>query len=164
MLPTLDPYSLHVIIYTLSMSLVLLYISYVDLKKRIIPDKANIILFLIGALFLITIKPEVMISHLLSSVFGFLLFFTINLVYLYLNKRDALGGGDAKLFAACGIWVGFEGLMSILFYASLSGLLFSSFYFIYNKNISAKTYIAFAPHLCLGLWLTWVFGPVQFYI
>jgi leader peptidase (prepilin peptidase) / N-methyltransferase len=81
--------------------------------------------------------------------------------YRLVTKRDGLGMGDVKLFAAAGAWVGIEGLSQILLIASSLGLIYA---FICLRtplgDISLQKKVPFGAGLCVALWLTWTCGPI----
>lgn len=77
-----------------------------------------------------------------------------------LSGRPGLGGGDARLFAVAGLWLGWRGLPSCLLIASLSGLLSAALAWRDGMIAGRDDPVPFGPHLALGLWLTWMFGPL----
>jgi leader peptidase (prepilin peptidase)/N-methyltransferase len=69
--------------------------------------------------------------------------------------------GDMKLIGAGALWVGPSGILSILLWSSLTGLLHFLAKRVMGAELSAGSQIAFGPHLALGIWLVWLFGPVM---
>ena len=82
-------------------------------------------------------------------------------IYRLVAKRDGLGLGDVKLFAAAGAWVGCEGLPQVLLIASLLGL---SLAVIFSsgpmKDFLIKK-IPFGAALCAALWITWIWESLS---
>ncbi|HVX58009.1 MAG TPA: A24 family peptidase, partial [Candidatus Saccharimonadales bacterium] len=74
---------------------------------------------------------------------------------------EGIGLGDAKLLAAAGAWVGWEGLPSVVLLAALGGLLFVLGRSLRRRTMSATDRIAFGTCLCGGLWLVWLYGPLS---
>ena len=71
-----------------------------------------------------------------------------------------MGLGDAKLLGAAGVWVGLEGLSSVVLYASalaLAGVLFAA---VGGRPATRATRLAFGPFLALGVWIVWLRGPL----
>ena len=84
----------------------------------------------------------------------------VDLAYRSWRGRPGLGAGDAKLLAAGGLWLGLAGLPACLLWASLSGLAAVLVLAAGGTVLSPRTAIPFGPHLCLGIWLVWLFGPL----
>jgi leader peptidase (prepilin peptidase)/N-methyltransferase len=80
--------------------------------------------------------------------------------YRFLTKRDGLGMGDVKLFAAAGAWVGPAGLPQTLLIGSLLGLIYAAAHLRRPGESMALAKVPFGAGLCLALWVTWVFGQV----
>ena len=69
----------------------------------------------------------------------------------------ALVLGDVKLFAAAGAWVGWQGLPSVLLIGAATGLAAA----LILGRARPDQPVAFGPYLALGLWITWLYGPVN---
>ncbi len=80
--------------------------------------------------------------------------------YRLLARRDGLGMGDVKLFAAAGAWLGPAGLPQTLLIGSLLGLIYAAAHLRQPGKTMALEKVPFGAGLCLALWITWVFGPV----
>jgi leader peptidase (prepilin peptidase)/N-methyltransferase len=93
----------------------------------------------------------------LAAYAAFLLFARL---HEKISGRPGLGGGDARLFGVAGLWLGFEGLPSCLLIAALSGLLAAALSWRGGMIAGRDDPLPFGPHLALGLWLTWMFGPL----
>jgi len=83
----------------------------------------------------------------------------VSFLYRYFRGREGLGFGDVKLFAAAGAWVKLDGLPSVLLIGSLLGLLYSLF-MLRRAPADARHMVPLGAGLCVGLWLTWIYGPV----
>ncbi len=71
-----------------------------------------------------------------------------------------MGEGDGKLLAIGGLWNGLGGLPTCLIWAGLSALVSALIMLRQNCAITGQSAIPFGPHLCLGIWLVWVFGQL----
>ncbi|MGH7111780.1 MAG: prepilin peptidase, partial [Stellaceae bacterium] len=83
-------------------------------------------------------------------------------IYKKTRGGDGLGGGDAKLFAAAGAWVGALALPSVILVAALSALLAAALLRLAGVRLTARSAIPFGPFLALALWLVWLLGPLSF--
>lgn len=80
--------------------------------------------------------------------------------YRRLRGRAGLGGGDIKLVAAGGAWLGWQGLPSLILLAALCGLGFGiARGALRAGGLSAR--VPFGPPLAAALWLVWLYGPLE---
>ena len=96
----------------------------------------------------------------IGSAAGFLFVVALRAIYDRLRVREGIGLGDAKLLAACGAWVGWNGVPSVVLAASLGGLLFALMRAAKLGRLSLGERVPFGPFLCAGLWLVWLYGPL----
>jgi leader peptidase (prepilin peptidase)/N-methyltransferase len=73
-----------------------------------------------------------------------------------------VGGGDARLFAVTGLWLGLSALPGCLIYASLSALAAAIISLRRGVIADSQAPLPFGPHLALGLWLSYTLGPLEF--
>jgi leader peptidase (prepilin peptidase)/N-methyltransferase len=83
-------------------------------------------------------------------------------VYRWVRGHDGLGFGDVKFATAGVIWIGIEGVPGLLLVAVLSALASLVILKAEGLALNGKQAISFGPHLAIGLWLTWIAGPLQF--
>ena len=72
-------------------------------------------------------------------------------------KRETLGGGDIKLMAAAGLFLGWQNTLLAMFF----GIVFGGMYGIYllaAKKAGKKDHFAFGPFLCAGIVIAMLFG------
>jgi leader peptidase (prepilin peptidase) / N-methyltransferase len=135
----------------IALSAVLLAIAVIDLRSFRIPDLLSLPLIAAG-LALSHLRDLALADHLIGAALGFGLFAAIGSGYHRRHGIDALGLGDAKLFAAAGAWLGWQALPIVLLIAALGGLGFA----LLTRQTSRRCAIAFGPWLALGLWCVWV--------
>ena len=97
---------------------ILIIVSVIDIKHKIIPDSLNITIAAIGIM-LILYDNSILSDRLLGALIGFVLFFIIALA------TDAMGGGDTKLIAGLGLIFGVKGVLFIIFYSFVIGAVIS---------------------------------------
>ena len=138
----------------------LLALAFTDIRSFLLPDFLT--LPLIGAGLLVTeaLDPSTTLSHILGAAIGFLAIVTIRWAYWVLRGREGIGLGDAKLMAAAGAWVSWEGLPSVLLVATLGGLAGALLRHYRKATIRATDRVAFGAFLCVGIWLVWLYGPL----
>lgn len=130
---------------------VLFISSILDIKHRIVYDS----IWILGLvpLILIRILDSVFWEYLLSGAILFLTLFLLALLGKFIFKKDALGGGDIKLYFFIGFVIPItSGFLSLLF-ASFFGL-------IYGLTLVKKENreIPFVPFIALGVLVAFLFG------
>lgn len=138
----------------------LLTLALIDAREMILPDVLTLPLIPLGLVAVFAIDPDRLVAHSLAAAAGFLLFGALARLYRHVRGRDGLGGGDAKLLAAGGAWVGPYGLASVILAAAVSGLAFALLRHLAGRPLHATTEVPFGPHLALGIWLVWLYGPI----
>lgn len=99
-------------------------------------------------------------SRLLAAFFGFAVLFAAAWGYERARGRAGLGLGDAKLYAAAGAWLGFEGLPSVMVYAAVAALLMLGVAMLRGKPVGMTTRLPFGPFLAIAIWIVWIYGPI----
>ncbi len=133
----------------------LLVIIQIDIRHQIIPDVITLpgILIGFGGSF---VNPLVSWQQ---SALGILLgggiLYGIALTYYLLAKRDGMGGGDIKLLAMIGAFLGWQSLLFVVFAASLSGSIIG-IAAMFKQKKGGRTRIPFGPFLSLAA-LCWLF-------
>ncbi|MFZ3056441.1 MAG: prepilin peptidase, partial [Smithella sp.] len=125
---------------------VLIVITFIDLDHQIIPDiltLPGIPIFFLAAIFLVKIPwMEALIGLLIGG--GVLL--AIAFVYELLTKREGMGGGDIKLLAMIGGFLGWKSLIFVLLFSSFSGAIVGITAMIIKKQ-DMKYAVPFGPFL-----------------
>lgn len=103
----------------------LIALSVIDLRIRLLPNKLVLPFALLGILFHITTKWHYLdlTGVLLGGLAGFGTLYIIRAAANYVYKQDALGLGDVKLMGAAGLWLGPEMVMAALSAGAFAGLL-----------------------------------------
>lgn len=129
---------------------VLLVISVIDFRTYEIPLGCNIFIFALGILSLI-LHPQDLLNHIIG-------FFAVSLFLLIVyacTKGRGIGGGDIKLMAAAGLFLGWK----LIVLAFILGCVLGSILHILRMKISKADHVlAFGPYLSLGLAIAVLFG------
>jgi len=82
--------------------------------------------------------------------------FLVAVVYEFLTKKEGMGGGDVKLLAMLGAFLGWKAVLPIIFVSSLLGTLVGVPVML-AKGADGKLAIPFGPFLAGGavIWLFW---------
>lgn len=142
-------YNLGSIFYCL-MTSALLVLSVIDERTYEIPLGVNLFLLVIGILFSVWDRTN-LVSHLIGLVCVSL---PLYLLFLVTGGR-AIGGGDIKLMAVCGLILGWKNIVLAFFIACILG---SVIHVIRMKVSHAEHMLAMGPYLAMGVWITALFG------
>lgn len=140
-------------------------LSLVDLESYTIPDGCLLIAAGAWLLALPFLRPgwrEILLSVLAAICFGG----GILLLSLVMDKvlgRESLGGGDVKLFAVVGLYLGFAGTLFAMMFSCVLGLLFA---LAQKKRDGEGKAIPFGPSISLAAaaMLLWGEKLVQWYL
>jgi len=141
--------------------LALCLLALFDFRYFIIPDGPIWFLLLSGAATVLLGAPKEAPGRIAAAAVGFLSLWLVDRAYEKLRGAPGVGEADAKLFAVAGLWLGFRGLPSCLLFAVLSALVSAVVSIRAGSLQNAREPLPFGPHLALGLWLVWVFGPLE---
>lgn len=142
---------------------VLIVITFIDLDHQIIPDLLTlpgIPIFFLLAVFVVGVPwMEAAIGLLIGG--GVL--FAIALGYEVITKREGMGGGDIKLLAMIGGFLGWKSLIFILLFSSLLGALIGIALMLIKKE-DMKYAVPFGPFLSAAAvaYLFWGDAFMQF--
>jgi leader peptidase (prepilin peptidase) / N-methyltransferase len=138
----------------------LLALALIDLRLFLLPDFLTLPLAAVGIAAGWWLEPEALLDHLLGAAIGLLFVIFIRQMYYLLRGREGIGLGDAKLLAAAGAFVSWEGLPSVLAVAALSALAVILLGQVRGARVSATDPVPFGAYLCLGFWIVWLYGPL----
>ena len=112
--------------YTLVTILIPLLI--LDIKYFWLPSSITHLGILIGSIFIAIysyfLNNLIFLNNFLAGILGFLIFKALSSIGKFILKKPALGGGDAKLAALMGIWLGIKGLIASLYISFISAGIF----------------------------------------
>jgi len=136
----------------------LVVITFIDLDHQIIPDVISLPGILVGFLCSFFI-PWVSWT---DSLFGILLgggsLFAIAAGYELLTKKEGMGGGDIKLLAMLGAFLGWKAVLPIVFISSLMGSVVG-IPLMMIKKADGRLAIPFGPFLVSGAFVYLLWGP-----
>lgn len=138
----------------------LLTVALVDLKSLVIPNALTLPLGALGLAAPLLWDRAALLDHAIGAAAGYPALTLVAVAYRRLRNRSGLGGGDARLLAAIGAWVAWQGLPTVVLCASLLGLCHALVLAAQGERITAARRLPFGPHLCLAGWLVWLYGPL----
>lgn len=126
----------------------LLEMSIADVKYRIIPDQL-IMLLVLTAIGYIPYHSRGPLDGLLGAATGFGVMLAIGLAGKILYRKDTLGGGDIKLFAAIGLCFGTYGVVSVFILTTVLSAAHFCF-LLMKKRIKADERKPMAPYIAVS--------------
>ena len=142
-------------IYALVFS-VFICIFFIDLEHKLIFDRFQIILLVLGIINIFFDKDFGWLSHIIGAAAGFAVFFLVAWVFEKVTGREGLGGGDVKLALVAGLLLGWERLILSLIIATVPAAIIMS---IATKGKEGEDReFPFAPFLIIGFSVAILFG------
>ena len=133
----------------------LIIIIFIDIDHQIIPDVITlpgIIFFFCTSFFTTSIT---FIQSLSGIIAGGGSLYIVAWTYYFFTKKEGMGGGDIKLLAMIGAFIGWKGVIFTIFTASFTGTI-AGILIILIKGQSFKDKIPFGPFLSIGA-ITYIF-------
>lgn len=138
----------------------LLLIALIDGENFWLPDALTLPLIATGLVGSGVLAGGWPVPQLIGAGAGFGLLWAVAALYRRIRGRDGLGGGDPILFAGAGAWVGWMGLPSVLLWACAAGFSVVLTLRITRGSVAMTDRLPFGTFLALGIWLTWLYGPL----
>ena len=138
---------------------VLLICSVIDLEHQIIPDVLSLPMIALAPL-VACFHPELDLkSSLIGIVMGGGIFYAVAWIYFLIRKEYGLGLGDVKLLAGIGGWLGYQAVLTTIFWASMLGSIIGiSLILISRKKRDMKLKLPFGPFLSVAAIVLLLFG------
>jgi leader peptidase (prepilin peptidase)/N-methyltransferase len=127
----------------------LLVVTVIDIHHQIIPDRISLPGIPLGVVFAFVSPVLDWQSSLLGLVIGGGILYAVALGYYLLRGVEGMGGGDIKLLAMIGAWLGWQSLPFVVFVSSFAGSLVGLAAMRWQQK-GAQTRIPFGPFLCFA--------------
>jgi leader peptidase (prepilin peptidase)/N-methyltransferase len=134
---------------------ILLGITMTDFNSYIIPDEFSLGGLALGLAFAALAGMPDLGRALLGAAIGFGLLWVVGAAGTWVFKQDAMGGGDVKMMAMVGAFLGWQGVLLTIFLGALLGtIVFLPLLLAGNKKL-----VPFGIFLGLGALATYLVGP-----
>jgi len=153
-------------VWAVVLGCLLVIVFFVDLKHRIIPDVITLPGIVIGLTFAF-ISPQIRV---LDSILGLLIgggvLYLLAIIGELLFKKESMGGGDIKLAAMLGAFLGWQKVFLIFFLSALLGSIVGILAIYLSSRIKKHRTIPFGPFLALASFaaLFWGEGLINIYL
>lgn len=135
----------------------LIVITVIDLYHQIIPDIISIPGVGVGLLTSLINPENTFINSLIGMLLGGGSLFFVATLYQWLFKREGMGGGDVKLLAMIGAFLGWKAVILTILFSSFIGSIVGII-IMALKGKDFKYAIPFGPFLSLGATLSLFYG------
>jgi leader peptidase (prepilin peptidase)/N-methyltransferase len=150
----------HVSVQTVVFALLttaLLIVSCIDLTHTIIPDAITLPGIVIGLGTSFWLTPVGVRNAVLGVMLGGGLFLLMAILSVVILKREGMGGGDIKLIAMLGAFLGWHAVLVTIFLAAVLGACVG-LTLIFLRRKGRRDPLPFGPFLALGALLAMVWG------
>jgi leader peptidase (prepilin peptidase) / N-methyltransferase len=144
------------VLYALLFS-ALLVVAGTDLTHKIIPNVVTLPGIVLGLLGAATVLPVGLLNALLGVAVGGGILWALAWASPYLFGKEGMGGGDIKLLAMIGAFLGWKPALLTIMIGSLTGSIIG-ISLIALRLMKREEYIPFGPFLVLGALLSMFFA------
>jgi leader peptidase (prepilin peptidase) / N-methyltransferase len=143
----------------------LVVITFIDMEHQIIPDEISLPGIVVGFLFSFFLPGQTWLGSLAGILLGGGSLLLVASCYQWLTGKEGMGGGDIKLLAMMGAFLGWKAVPFIIFASSLVGSVVGIAMMLVLKKDS-KLAIPFGPYLAFGAVLYIFYGErlIQWYL
>jgi leader peptidase (prepilin peptidase)/N-methyltransferase len=127
----------------------LIVITVIDLYHQIIPDVISLPGIGVGLIASLILPKITFFNSLIGVLLGGGSLFIVGTLYQWIFKREGMGGGDVKLLAMIGAFLGWKAVILTILLSSLIGSL-SGILIMILRGKDFKYAIPFGPFLSLG--------------
>jgi leader peptidase (prepilin peptidase)/N-methyltransferase len=135
----------------------LIVVAFVDLDRMVIPDKVTLPGIIIGLALNVLMAPGAIVGFLLGALVGGASLLVIAYLGELLFKKESMGGGDIKLAAMVGAFLGWKAVLLALFLAILVGAIVGITMIIIGLK-ERREHIPFGPFIAAGTILVVFWG------
>lgn len=143
----------------------LIAIFFIDLDHQIIPDSITLPGIVVGLALSLAPGGIGIVQSGIGVLVGGLGLFLVAIAGDWLFKKESLGGGDIKMAAMLGAFLGWQKLLFVFIAASLIGVVASVALMILSSRIRSTRMIPFGPFLATAavVAMTWGDVIIQYY-
>lgn len=128
----------------------LLVLSIIDFRTYEIPIEINYFIFVLGL-----IRAVFHYNDWFNYVIGFFAVSTVLYLIFLITKGKGIGGGDMKLMAVCGLFLGWKEIIL----AFLIGCIIGSVVHIFRMRLTKCDHVlALGPYLSVGVFISMIWG------
>jgi len=140
------------------LSSVLLVIFFIDLDFQIIPDVITLPGILVGLAVSLLPGGIGIVNAAIGLLVGGSSLYLIAMLGDWLFKKESMGGGDVKMAAMLGAFLGWQKIILIFISSAVIGLVVSLVIMIFSAQVRETRVVPFGPFLATAAMLSIVYG------
>lgn len=137
----------------------LLVLAWIDADTQLLPDCLTLPLLWLGLVFNLLSGQVSLEAALWGAIGGYGVLWLVNAMFKQLRGKNGLGGGDAKLLAALGAWLGVAALPGLIFGAALLAVIAGLGRAVWRRHTLQQP-MPFGPWLAIAGWASLMAGPL----
>lgn len=137
----------------------LLVLAWIDADTQLLPDCLTLPLLWLGLVFNLLSGQVSLEAALWGAIGGYGVLWLVNAMFKQLRGKNGLGGGDAKLLAALGAWLGVAALPGLIFGAALLAVIAGLGRAAWRRHTLNQP-MPFGPWLAIAGWASLMVGPL----
>jgi leader peptidase (prepilin peptidase)/N-methyltransferase len=137
----------------------LLVLAWIDADTQLLPDCLTLPLLWLGLVFNLLSGQVSLEAALWGAIGGYGVLWLVNAMFKQLRGKNGLGGGDAKLLAALGAWLGVAALPGLIFGAALLAVIAGLGRAVWRRHTLNQP-MPFGPWLAIAGWASLMVGPL----
>ena len=134
---------------------ILLGIAMTDARDYLIPDEFTIGGLVVGLALAAAGGTSALLQGAIGAAVGFGLLWLVGYLGSKAFKEEAMGGGDIKMMAMVGAFVGWQGVLLTIFLGAFAGTLV----FLPLALVGKKKLVPFGVFLAVGAAISYLIGP-----
>ncbi len=145
---------------------VLVTIFFIDLDHQIIPDMLTIPGMAMGLAASFVPGGIGILSSAIGLVVGGGVLYLVAILGDWMFKKESLGGGDIKMAAMLGAFLGWQKVIIVFLGGAVVGLVISGIIMIFSKKLRSSRMIPFGPFLAIAAVIAIIYGDqiISFYM
>jgi leader peptidase (prepilin peptidase)/N-methyltransferase len=144
----------------------LIVIFLIDLEFQIIPDMITLPGMALGLAWSLTPEGIGIVNSLIGLAVGGGSLYLIALLGDWLFKKESMGGGDIKMAAMLGAFLGWEKVLFVFVASAVVGLVVSVVLMFFSPKIREQRVVPFGPFIAIAAVLAILWGDriIAFYL
>jgi leader peptidase (prepilin peptidase)/N-methyltransferase len=140
------------------LSSILIAVFFIDWEFQIIPDRLTYPSLAVGLVWSY-FAPLGIVDSLIGGAVGGVGLLAVALAGDWLFKKESMGGGDIKLAAVLGSFLGWRLVVLVFFLSAFLGAVVSIVWLLVSREMRQKRLIPFGPFLALAAVIAAIWGP-----
>ncbi len=145
---------------------ILIVIFFIDIEFQIIPDMLTIPGMALGMTASLLPGGIGIMSAVIGLAAGGGALYLMALLGDWLFKKESMGGGDIKMAAMLGAFMGWQKIIFIFLASAALGLIISLIVMLFSSRVRTTRVIPFGPYLAIAAILAIIYGDtfIDFYL